>query len=291
MRKIFSALLLPDSIVRLMSASPAQQRHRAGLGCRIEREHAHQVAGTRHRGTGSAAAQRAARIVLRNSAASGDIAEHRTRRHRLQKHPSIGLGLDARIAEHDHAEIVEIADQPPDALLQCQHRLRQLIFEERIAAAPTNSLESGFQQRIVGCGERQLIDRDDGERVALDVHAFPKTARGQQHRIAKFSKAVEQGFARRLALHQHRKRRIGEARLQRPHPFRQTAIAGVEQERAAAAGLDERRAGLDEFFGERGILRIRHARRQKQPRLVAIIEGTVDAQRARVAQSDPLGEM
>ena len=77
----------------------------------------------------------------------------RTRRHRVQKHAPIRLGFDARIAENDHAEIVEIADQAPDALLQCQHRLRQLIFKERIAAAPANSLEPGFEQRIVGCGE------------------------------------------------------------------------------------------------------------------------------------------
>ena len=47
-----------------------------------------------------------------------------------------------RVAEHDDAEIVDIADQASDALLQSEHGLRQLVLEKGIAAAPADALEA-----------------------------------------------------------------------------------------------------------------------------------------------------
>ena len=145
------------------------------------------------------------------AAADGAVGDDGTRRQRLQEYAPVGLGLEARIADDDDAEIVEVADQAADALLQGQHGLRQLILEEWVAAAPANALEARLEQRIIGRGKRQLVDGDDGERIALHVDALPKAAGGQQHGIAEFAKSVQQRFARRLALHQHRKRRLRES--------------------------------------------------------------------------------
>jgi hypothetical protein len=65
-----------------------------------------------------------------------------------------------------------------------------LVFEKRVAAAAANSLQARFQQRVVGRGKGQLVDGDDGQRLALDIHAFPKAPRGQEHGIAEFAKPV-----------------------------------------------------------------------------------------------------
>src|ERR1017187_1996440 len=137
----------------------------------------------------------------------GAIRNHRTRRQSLHEHPAVGFGPEPRIAEYDHPEIIEITNQAPYPLFQGQHRLRQLILEKWIAAAAPNSLEARFEQRIIRRGKRQLIDGDDRQGLTLDVHAFPKAAGGEQHRIAVFAKSIQQRFARRLPLHQHRKRR------------------------------------------------------------------------------------
>src|SRR5579863_4870612 len=186
----------------------------------------------------------------------GALGDDRARRQRLQKHLSVRLGPEPRIAEDDHAEIIAISNQAADTLFQRQHRLRQLVLKKRISAAPANAFQPCFEQRIVGRGERQLVDGDDGERLAFHIHPFPETARRQQHGGTELAEPLEQRFARRLTLHQYRKWRVREASLQRSDAFAQAAVAGVEQERAPAAGLEQRRAGLDEPGGKARIPRL-----------------------------------
>src|SRR5487761_2007161 len=167
------------------------------------------------------------------------IGEHRTRRQGGEKRAPVGFRADARIADHDDAEILEVADQPARTLFQRQYRLRQLVFHEPVAAAAPDALEAGREQRIIGRRERQLVDRDDRQRLALDVDAFPKAPRREQHGVAEFPEPREQGFARRLTLDQHRERRIRKSAAQGLYALGEPAIARVEQERAPAAGLEQ----------------------------------------------------
>src|SRR5258707_868605 len=118
-------------------------------------------------------------------------------------------------------------------------RLRQLIFEEWVAAPAPDAFEPRLQQRIVRRGKRQLVDGHDRECVAFDVNAFPKTPRGQQHRISQFAKAAEQGLPWSFALHEYRKRRLGKMRLQRTDTFGQGAVTRVQQKSPAAAGFEQ----------------------------------------------------
>src|SRR5580658_3582276 len=63
----------------------------------------------------------AAQALRQKCRAGGAVLEKRTRRQRLEKDLPISLRRQARIAEHDHAEIVEIADQASDTLFQSEH--------------------------------------------------------------------------------------------------------------------------------------------------------------------------
>src|SRR5712691_5053111 len=105
------------------------------------------------------------------------VGDDGTWRQRLQEYLSIPLGGEPWIAEHDDSEIVEIADQAAYALFQGQHGLRQLILGKGISSAPADALEPRLEQRIVGRGERQLIDGHDRKRLTFHVDAFPKASR------------------------------------------------------------------------------------------------------------------
>jgi len=64
------------------------------------------------------------------------------RRQALQDLPAIGFRQQARVAQHQHAAIGLVADQAPGALLELQHRLRQLVFHEGIAPLPLHLLDA-----------------------------------------------------------------------------------------------------------------------------------------------------
>ncbi len=162
------------------------ERNRADLGGRVERQHTHYWT--------CALRDAICRVRMRparNSAAAALSVTIGTGRHRFQKYAPVGFGFDARIAQHNDAEVVEIANQSADALLQCQHGLRQLIFEKRIAAAAANSLQTSLEQRVIGGREGQLVDGHNGKRIALHIDALPKAARGQQHRVAEFAETAQ----------------------------------------------------------------------------------------------------
>src|SRR6266702_2646300 len=50
-------------------------------------------------------------------------------RERVEEDASVSLALDARIEQHQHPAIFERADQPPEALLQRDHRAGHLVVE------------------------------------------------------------------------------------------------------------------------------------------------------------------
>ena len=158
-------------------------------------------------------------------------ARARQRRQGVQEQPAVALAEQARIAQHQHAAIFDGADQAAGALLERDHRLRQLLVAERIAAGAAHRFQPRLEHRIVGRGERQLVDHHHAQRVAGHVHAFAETRGAQQHAVAGFAESLQQHVARRIALHEQRPRAVA----QRLGGFAQGAVRGEQQERAAAA--------------------------------------------------------
>ena len=68
----------------------------------------------------------------------------------VEEGAAVGLGQDARIEDHDDPAVGLGADQPAEALLELDHRLGDLVLDERVAAAAADVLEPGLQQRVAG---------------------------------------------------------------------------------------------------------------------------------------------
>jgi hypothetical protein len=103
-----------------------------------------------------------------------------------------------------------------------------------------------LQQRVVGRRERQLVDQHHRQRRPLHVDAFPEALRAEQHGVAQPPEAREQARARLVALHQHREAEFRGARPQQLRRELQRAMAGEQQEGAAAARLEQRQRDLDD---------------------------------------------
>ena len=120
-----------------------------------------------------------------------------------QERGAVGARPQPRIAEHDEAAIVEIANEPPDALFEREHGLRQLELVERVASGSADRLGARLHERIARHGERQLVDHDEPQRAAAHVDALPEAAGAEQDRVAVGAKLIQQLAARASALHEH----------------------------------------------------------------------------------------
>src|SRR5258705_12744773 len=94
-------------------------------------------------------------------------------------------------------------DQPAKALLQRDDRAGDLILEERIATARVNRLYSRRYYRVAGHGEREPVDDDATELLALHVHSLPEGRRSKKHGMGREAKLLEQCGLRRVSLLQH----------------------------------------------------------------------------------------
>ena len=103
-----------------------------------------------------------------------------------------------------------------------------------------------MQHRIVGRGERQLVDHHHAQRLAGHVHALPETGRAQQHAVAGLAEVLQQLVARRGALHEQRPRHAVGQQLGRAL---QRAMRGEQQERAALGGFQHRQHRIDDALG------------------------------------------
>src|SRR3954466_13276347 len=52
----------------------------------------------------------------------------------VEKNASVGFLDDPVVQQHQNAAVMQRADQPPEPLLQCDHRRRHLIFVEGVPA-------------------------------------------------------------------------------------------------------------------------------------------------------------
>src|ERR1700677_431273 len=99
------------------------------------------MASTRMLACGGARRALAPQAMRQKRRARSAVLDARARRQCPQEHAPVGLRGQTWIAQHDHAEIVEIADQASDALLQGEHGLRQLVLQKGVSAEPADALE------------------------------------------------------------------------------------------------------------------------------------------------------
>src|SRR5688572_16144527 len=223
-------------------------------------------------------AQKSAHVLQRSRS--------RHRRQAVEKRPTIALAKQSWVAEHYHAEILLVADQPTDSLLERHHRLRYLFVEEWVAALRTYRIEPGLEQRIVGDREWQLVDDHYAKRVAPDVDAFPETARAKQYRVARIAEGTQKPVARRLALHEDGHRGIAaQSSPQLERAFAQSAMTGEEQKGAPATRLDHRHHRADHLARILLAARIAEPFGQVEQRLVPEIEGALESQGAGACES------
>ena len=74
------------------------------------------------------------------------------------------------------------ADQAAEALFEFDDGFGQLVVAERVAAGCADRFEAGFEQRMIGHGERQLGDDHGLQRVARHVDALPEAVGAEEHR-------------------------------------------------------------------------------------------------------------
>src|SRR5690606_27531776 len=135
-----------------------------------------------------------------------ELAGARHARQAVEKYLAVTFLDQARVSQHQHAIILDIADQATGALAQSQDRLRQLVITKRIAAFTANTFNARRRHGIARRGKRQLVDYDTTERFTTDINALPETGGAEQHRIATLAKLLQQLAPAGLALHQQRKR-------------------------------------------------------------------------------------
>ena len=211
-----------------------------------------------------------------------DAARARQRRQRIEEDPAVALAEQARIAQHQHAAIALAADQAAGALLERDHRLRQLLVAEGIAAGAAHRIQPRLEHRIVRRRERQLVDHHHAQRFAGDIDAFAETRRPQQHAVAGFAETLQQHVAGRVALHE-----------QRPRPaaqglggFAQRAMRGEQHEGAPGRGFEHGPQRIDQCVVVVARHRLGQRRRQVAQRLRVPVEWTGLQQRAS-ARSGP----
>ena len=87
-----------------------------------------------------------------------------------QKLSTVALVYDAIVENQDCAAIGRGANQTPDALLELENRLRELVLQKRISTAGVDGFDSGFDHGVVGSGERELDDDDVLQGVAAHIN-------------------------------------------------------------------------------------------------------------------------
>ena len=181
------------------------------------------------------------------------------RRQALPDALAVVFADETRVADHQHAAVVLVADQPSRTLLQVDDGARQLEFHERVASLFVQFRDASRQHRIIRRRERQLVDDDQRQRLAAHIHPFPERLAAQQHRVAVLAEAREQLVARTFALDHQRVLQVlaVELGLQDLVGALHRAQAGEEQEGAAFARFDQGQRRLHHGIGVALAVRLR----------------------------------
>ena len=113
---------------------------------------------------------------------------------------TIELVQEARVEQRDDAAVRFGAHEAADALLECQRRFGQHELVERLAAAGANQAITAGHHRVGRHRKGQAVNHHQAQRLAGDVHALPKRARGKEHGIARGLKLAHEVCARGIPL-------------------------------------------------------------------------------------------
>src|SRR4051812_41169350 len=78
-----------------------------------------------------------------------DVRRAPIRRQALDEYFAIPLGADAVVEQYHHPAVFQRADQPPEALLQGDHRRRNLIVKEGITPIGIDGIHARRHHRII----------------------------------------------------------------------------------------------------------------------------------------------
>ena len=96
------------------------------------------------------------------------------------------------------------ADQAAEPLSQLQDRRGQGVLREPVPSLPRDALATRLDERIARSRERQLVDDEERERLALDVDALPERCGREEDGVDVVAEALQEPLARRVALPQDR---------------------------------------------------------------------------------------
>src|SRR5258708_11951802 len=176
------------------------------------------------------------------------------------------------------------ADQPPETLPQLQRRRRQREVAEPVATGRLDGLATCLVQRITGGRERQLVDYEQRERLAGDVHALPEGRGCDQYRVDLRPEALEQALARLLALDEHL---VGHLPADALAEHVECAVARGQDERPPRRETEERGALVGRALGKPVRARVGESAWHVQERLLAKVVGRADNELARVREAEP----
>src|SRR5262249_43682251 len=92
----------------------------------------------------------------------------------VEEYLAVPLLRNSIVQQNEDAAVGPAADQPAEALLQCDGRLRDLVIVERIAARFLHVADARFDYGIAGGREREAIDYHAAQLIAGDVHSLPE---------------------------------------------------------------------------------------------------------------------
>src|SRR5581483_4546349 len=145
-----------------------------------------------------------------------------------------------------------------EALFQRDDRRRHLVLEECVPAARIDCFYSRRHYGIRRDCERQAVNNDAAELLALDVYSLPERRCCEQHAMGRGAKFLEQRALRGIALKKHRELDLPEQALV---DVTHLGVAGEQNERTAARDLQKPANAFCGLWAKLGGARVRQIRR------------------------------
>src|SRR5262245_13615476 len=224
-----------------------------------------------------------ARLCAEEVGDSRNLGDDRSRRQRFDEAPAVRPRAQTWIEDRDNPFVCVPSDEAAEPLAQLQDRGGQRVFREPISSLTRDALAACLDERIARRREGQLVDHEQRERLALNVHALPERRGREKNRVDVVPEALEQPLARRVALPQH-----GE--LQPTGATRdelvESAVGRSEDERSPGGEPAER----DDLVGEAVVVAGRAGlgdpRRNVDKGLVAVVERRRKDELTRIVEAE-----
>src|SRR4051812_11239173 len=225
-----------------------------------------------------------ARLGAEELGDGAEVGDHRCGRKRVEEAPAVCPRAQPRVENRHHALVSVPADQTPEPLSQLEHRRGKGVLGEPVPSLPRDAFAARLDERIARRRERQLVDHEEREGLALDVDALPERRGRKEDGVDVVAEPLQEPLARRVSLLQDREL---EPRAATGDELVQRGVGGGENERAARRQATER----DDLVREPVVVArrawLRHASRDVHESLVAEVEGRGEDELPRVFEPQP----